>query len=590
MEINCNGISIQLNKQIESFETELTCKEISSGVFHVNYHFTCSEPTQLSDIKISWVLPSVDFHYKWNSQCMQNRALDAGLGTFNYIECRSSRQAPVYSLYNLEGTNALTFALSDAIHDSRIGGTTENGFNYNCNITVNGTKIDPTSEYSLTLRLDFRKVPYYQCLQETSLWWESFPTYKPCKIPNEAKAPLICSWYIYIVNVDQNDLLKQCALAKKAGIDVMILDDGWQTNQLEFGYQNNGDWEVCKDKFPDFKSYVKQVQDVGMKFLVWFSIPYVGIESKIYHKMKDYLLPAREGAKWFSFDPRYPEVREYLSSKFENFVLEYGIDGLKMDFIGTFGCNSKDEEISKPGHDTISIGVAVCKLLDDVMKRLYAINPNILIEFRQEYVGPAMRKYGNMFRAVDCPNSIGDNRVRTIDTRLLSGNTAVHSDPITWHKKDTVESAAMQLIHALFSVPQLSIKISDLPADHSKMLSHYLSFWKENRQVLLEGELLPLYPNQLYPMVIAKDNQKCIVAFYANTPFECKEHINKTLIIVNGTYKEELLIDTEIDLGNFSTISYTCTGKQINEDNIQISKGISKVKVPIAGQLILNRL
>ena len=51
-----------------------------------------------------------------------------------------------------------------------------------------------------------------------------------------------------------------------------------------------------------------------------------------------------------------------------------------------------------------------------------------MIEFRQSYIGPAIRKYGNIFRAGDCPADILSNRIHTIDLRLTSGSTAVHSD------------------------------------------------------------------------------------------------------------------------------------------------------------------
>ena len=79
-----------------------------------------------------------------------------------------------------------------------------------------------------------------------------------------------------------------------------------------------------------------------------------------------------------------------------------------------------------------------------------------MIEFRQPYIGPLMRKYGNMFRAGDAPNAYVANRVRTIDLRLLSGETAVHSDMIMWHPDEPVERAALQLLNVMFSVGRVS--------------------------------------------------------------------------------------------------------------------------------------
>ncbi|MDT8389146.1 MAG: alpha-galactosidase [Lentisphaeria bacterium] len=589
MNIVVNNITVCLADDIAPFTAALDCTQVAEGLFDVILTLKANAPAQLPEIKLSWSLPSVDFHHKWNSECMQNRALDVGNFTANYVTSRANRQAPVYSLYNLDGINTCTFALSDAVHDTRLGGTYASGLTYTCSATINGAKIDPVMAYSATLRFDFRRIPYYQSLRDIVQWWQAMPEYRPCQVPDDARKPLFSSWYVYEMDVDADDLEKQCQLAKACGMDVAILDDGWQTEQVGTGYRSNGDWEVHPAKFADFAAHVKRIQDMGLKYLVWFSVPFVGVDSKAYKTMKHYLMPGKEGAQWFGFDPRFPQAREYLASIYERFVRDYGIDGLKMDFIGSIGGRPEDETGLKPGHDTVSIGAAVCKLLDDVMARLHRLNPDILIEFRQGYIGPAMRKYGNMFRAVDCPNSIGDNRVRTLDVRLLSGDTAVHSDPITWHDDDPPESAAMQLIHALFSAPQISRRLSELTPAHLQMLKSYLRFWRQYRGVLMEGELAPLYPHLLYPLVAARNKEVMVAAFYANMPLECNGDLPSEVVLVNGTYKPEVLIDTREDIGAFEATTVDCLGNTLEQSTIVLAKGIQKVPVTIAGHTVLKR-
>ena len=39
---------------------------------------------------------------------------------------------------------------------------------------------------------------------------------------------------------------------------------------------------------------------------------------------------------FFSLDPRYKKVREYLSNLYESAVKEWDLDGLKLDFIDSF--------------------------------------------------------------------------------------------------------------------------------------------------------------------------------------------------------------------------------------------------------------
>jgi len=587
--VACNGVEVRLTRDTGPFAPSLSCAAVEQGLYDVVLRLESDTEAQPPDIELAWGLPFIDLHHKWNPECMQNRALDVGNGTMNFVTSRANRQAPVYCLYNLEGVNACTFALSDAVHDSRLGGTWSGGNIYGCKATISGAKIDPTREYTVTLRLDFRRLPYHRCVQDVVRWWEDMPEYTPCPVPDAARLPLLSSWYAYVMDLDRDDLFKQCELARDMSMGVVILDDGWQTEVLEHGYANNGDWEVSTKKFPDLAGYVKQVQGLGMKFMVWFSVPFVGVDSKAYHTMRQYLMPGRDDAKWWGLDPRFPEARKYLADTYENFVTAYGVDGLKLDFIGSIGGRPQDETTRQPGHDTASIGVGVCRLLDDVTDRLRRINPDILIEFRQGYIGPAMRKHGNMLRAVDCPNSVGDNRVRTLDVRLTAGRTAVHSDPITWHDDDPNQSAAMQLIHALFSVPQVSMKVSELNAGHTRMLRSYLRFWRTHRELLLEGELEPLYPHLLYPLVIASNQTHRLAAFYSPMPLVCPAVQQDTLILVNGTYQSQLIIDARQDLGRFSLRTVDCLGDAKQHDDTRLTEGLHRVPVPPAGHAILEK-
>ena len=588
----CNGMEVALEAESDTFAKELTCEQgAEQGLYYVRLRLSAPKPAPLGTLRLSWKLPSVDFHYKWNSRCYQNRALDPSVGTQNFIQSKANAGMPVYSLYNLDGVNACTWALSDAIHDTETGGSYRHGKEYECRAVIFGTKIGAVGEYEVTLRFDFRRIPYYAALKDVSAWWAKMPQYQPCIAPLAARMPLLSSWYSYKLNVDPDDLEKQCALAKELGMDTVILDDGWQTDQRDFGYQNNGDWEVSEAKFADFTAHVKRVQDLGMKYMVWFSVPFVGVESRAYRRFKDMdmLTPAKAGARWFCLDMRYPQTRAYLAETYENFVRRYGIDGLKMDFVGSIGLGRDMVDAPDDRRDCVSIGEGVCRLLDDVMTRLKAINPEILIEFRQAYTGPAMRKYANMFRAVDCPNSIGDNRVRTLDVRLLCGDTAVHADPITWHDDDPVHSAAMQIIHALFSVPQISRKVTELTEPHRRMLKQQLGFCREHRDVLQEGELRPLYPHMLYPLVMAKTEAKLLAAFYSGLPLRLDEEIPEQLILVNGSYCPELLLDLVEPLGPVQIKVTDCTGETLAEREMDLGEGLCRLAVAPAAHAVVRR-
>ena len=92
--------------------------------------------------------------------------------------------------------------------------------------------------------------------------------------------------------------------------------------------------------------------------------------------------------------------------------------------------------------------------MKDVRARLMKINPDVLLEFRQHYCGPAILQYGNMIRAADCPADPTANRRRICDLRLTSDTIAVHSDMLVWSGNETPEGAALPILNVLFSTIQ----------------------------------------------------------------------------------------------------------------------------------------
>ena len=139
--------------------------------------------------------------------------------------------------------------------------------------------------------------------------------------------------------------------------------------------------------------------------------------------------------------------------------------------------------------DIQSLQDAVDIFMTSVINTLREIKPDILIEFRQNYIGPNMRKFGNMFRVGDCPCDYIENRMCILDLRALMGNSAVHSDMLMWHKDESAAYDALQIIGIIFGVMQYSARLDSLNERTEKMSKFWLNFMKEKRNVLLEGEL-----------------------------------------------------------------------------------------------------
>jgi alpha-galactosidase len=233
--------------------------------------------------------------------------------------------------------------------------------------------------------------------------------------------------------------------------------------------------------------------------------------------------------------------------------------------------------------DFVSVSEAAYRLLQDTFDRLHRIKPDIMVEFRQEYIGPVMRRFGNMFRAGDCPNDALTNRVRTLDIRLLCGDTACHSDMLMWHPHDRVESAALQVLATLFCVPQVSVLLDRLAPAHLKMLRFWLDFWRANRDVLLDGELRPLHPEALYPVVVASTSCKRLIAVYQEMVAPAGSNVPPELLVVNATLGSRVVIDMPEAIGARTVEICDCQGNVVARERRELAAGLHVVPIPPAG-------
>ena len=193
-----------------------------------------------------------------------------------------------------------------------------------------------------------------------------------------------------------------------------------------------------------------------------------------------------------------------------------------------------------------------------------------------------MRRYGNMLRVADCPLDAVKNRAGIVDLRLLAGKTAVHSDMLMWNYEDTAESAALQFINVIFSVPQVSVLIEKLSEEHRKMLEFYLLFWKENRECLIGGRLSAENPEAGCGFISSETEDIIIAASYIKNVMSIKKPY-KEIVFINGSWDDELFINNKFGEMKAECKVYTCTGDVRVSKTVTLKKGINAFDVPKSG-------
>ncbi|MBQ8546091.1 MAG: alpha-galactosidase [Clostridia bacterium] len=492
---------------------------------------------------------------------------------------KMTQGAPVVSLYSKSNENRMTISLSDPKTPiSIMAGVIEETGKIGYEIRLFCEKVSKMSEYEITIRLDTRKIPFYKAVEETKRWWSELG-FKKAYEPEHASAPLYSAWYSFHQKTIPADIIYECKIAKEYGMDTVIVDDGWQTDDNSRGYGYCGDWEVCEKKIPDMKAFVDEIHKLDMKFMLWFSVPFLGFYSKNYERFKEMCLRTRDHMNAKVLDPRFKEVREFLVDIYERFVLDYGIDGLKLDFIDSFILDEESsEEYDKM--DTVSVEDAVEMLLAEISQRVKKINPEFLIEFRQSYIGPVISQYGNMFRVADCPNDPLVNRIHSLSMRMTQQG-CVHSDMMMWNKNERPEALMQQLLSTMFAVPQISIRFDDISSEHKKILKWYISFWRAHKDTILKGEMEYFDVDANFTKARAIGKDEVVSVLYQGvvaTPLK-----DKTNYIFNATGKDYIYLELN---GEAKYQIFDICGGKIRDG--KLNQGVVKLEIADGGMVKIN--
>ena len=528
-------------------------EEKESGIYYCDFNiresFSC----------LVFYIPLIEIHGIWAPHLRYSRGLGFDSDTLGSVTTDISSWAPVTSLYSYKDINTFTVALSDPLNRIYMtGGVNEESVSYRFEFRFLSPGIK-----NIRFRFDTRKIRFSEVLSDVSKWWDEYCGFNPSTVPFSANRPFYSTWYSYHQFLDEDSILEECRKAAALGMEGIFIDDGWQTDDTGRGYACCGDWNTVSGKIADMGSLVGKIHDIGLNVILWYAVPYAGIYTEAYNRFKDKLLVINPSYdKWFVLDPRYPDVREFVVSNYINAVHNWDVDGIKLDFISRFSRYVENENPFKEGMDCFSIPLAEYILFNEIREKLSQIKPDILLECRQEYIGPAVRTLGNLFRAEDCPACSLTNRVSIIDIRLLAGKTSVHSDPIMWNTCDSVESASMQMSNAFFGVPQISMKLGELPESHTEMLSFYLRTWKEWADVITEGDFSVTAPSANYQTASAFLNGRMLFINYSAQMIDIKEYIGEALII-NSSYNDKLILEIP-DNAEAHINVYNCKGEEIS--------------------------
>ena len=143
---------------------------------------------------------------------------------------------------------------------------------------------------------------------------------------------LLNNWEATYFDFNEEKIIDIAKKAAEVGVELMVLDDGW------FGKRNDdhsslGDWFVNKEKLPNgIEGLAKAVNDLGLKFGLWFEPEMISPVSNLYDEHPDWCLhvPGRSRSECrqqlildYSRDDVCDYIIDTLSALFEKANIEY---------------------------------------------------------------------------------------------------------------------------------------------------------------------------------------------------------------------------------------------------------------------------
>jgi alpha-galactosidase len=301
------------------------------------------------------------------------------------------------------------------------------------------------------------------------------------------------AWEAVYFEHDLDRLLDLAERAAAAGIERYVLDDGW------FGARRNdhaglGDWVVSPDVWPrGLHPLIDRVHELGMQFGLWFEPEMVNPDSDLARAHPEWIMAAR--AEW-PVESRHQQVLnlgipgayEHVKGQILAVLAEYDIGYLKWDHNRDLIEAGTQTDGGRPGvHEQT---LAFYRLLDEIR----AAHPGLEIESCSS--GGARVDLGVLERTdrVWVSDNIDPHDRQSMlrwTTQLIPPEfMGSHIAAGTSHTTGRRHHLAFRAATAVFGHLGVEWDLARATEAESRELSEWITFFKENRRLLLGGDLV----------------------------------------------------------------------------------------------------
>ena len=332
------------------------------------------------------------------------------------------------------------------------------------------------------------------------------------------------NWEATYFDFTEDRLVEIAAKAKECGVELFVLDDGW------FGKRSNdytglGDWVANKERLPfGIKGLADRIEEMGMKFGLWFEPEMVNKDSDLYRAHPDWILHAPQrascyGRNQYVLDFSRKEVVDCIYDMMYKILSESKISYIKWDMNRSITeCYSVALPADRQGEVFHRYILGVYDLYD----RLTTAFPQILFESCASGGGrfdPGMLYYAPQGWISDDTDAAERVRIQYGTSMCYPiSSMGSHVSVVPNHQLNRITSLHTRANVAYFGTFGYELDLNKLTDEEIAEVKAQIIFMKEYRELIQFGNFYrlksPFDGNETVWMTVSEDKRKALVFWY----------------------------------------------------------------------------
>lgn len=380
------------------------------------------------------------------------------------------------------------------------------------------------------------------------------------KYKESVRPVLVNSWEASYFDFDGDTLYELAKEAKHAGIDMLVLDDGW------FGKRDDdnsglGDWFVNEKKLGGtLGDLIKKINDLGVKFGIWVEPEMISEDSDLYREHPDWALtiPGRNpvhARNQLVLDFSRKEVVDHIFDQICKVLDQGNIEYVKWDMN-----RSLMDVFSRGTEDQGRVMYDYVLGLYDFLERIVTRYPDLLIEGCSGGGGrfdAGMMYYTPQIWCSDNTDAIERLRIQYgTSFGYPMSSVSAHVSVCPNHQNHRVTPFKTRGICAMQGTFGYELDLSKMTDEEKKMAGEQIAFFKEHGRLFQFGDYYRLtspFENRDYTVweYAAQDgSEACMSVVYTDMYANAASEIVKWKGL-DPKKVYQMQIDGE-DVGNFS--------------------------------------